>query len=67
MISIRTSTQGLATTRRSEEQVKADGWHGVGVLAIHMDDDRLTDFERQFLENLGTEFYGERCAAPPKP
>lgn len=63
MMTIRTSTQGLMTHRRDVDEVKAAGWHEVGTLAINIDDGRLNEFERQFLENLGTKLYGPREVA----
>ena len=64
MMRIRTSLQRQFTTRRDPDAVKAAGWHEVGVLAVSVDDDRLSDFERQFLENLGAKLYGARGREP---
>ena len=39
--------KGYGGTRRDPDQVKRDGWHDEGVLAVSVDDDRLTWPERE--------------------
>ncbi len=46
-------------SRRTAEQIKAEGWREQGIFAVSMDDDRLDAFERQFLTNLGNKLYGK--------
>ena len=41
-------------------QVKRDGWHEQGMLAVSVDDNRLTWPERELVEQLGTKLYGKR-------
>ncbi len=48
--------------RRSPEEVKRDGWREQGVLAVSVDDQRLTWPERELVEQLGTRLYGPRPA-----
>lgn len=59
-VPIRTSLQRLGT-RRSPEEVKAEGFREQGIFAVSLDDPRLDAFERQFLVNIGLRLYG---AAP---
>ncbi len=47
-------------TRRSPDQVKRDGWKEQGVLAVAIDDDRLTWPERELVRQLGEKLYGKR-------
>ena len=46
--------------RRDPQQVKRDGWREQGVLAVSLDDDRLTWPERELVRQLGERLYGER-------
>lgn len=52
--------KGYGGQRRSPEEVKRDGWREQGVLAVSVDDHRLTWPERELLERLGTKLYGPR-------
>lgn len=52
--------KGYGGQRRSPEEVKRDGWHEQGVLAVSVDDQRLTWPERELVEHLGTKLYGPR-------
>ena len=52
--------KGYGGHRRDPEQVKRDGWHEQGVLAVSVHDDRLTWPERAFVEQLGAKLYGPR-------
>ena len=45
---------------RSLEEVKRDGWHEQGVLAVVLDDERLTWSERELVRQLGEKLYGKR-------
>ncbi|QYX58069.1 hypothetical protein K1T73_06775 [Roseovarius sp. SCSIO 43702] len=51
---------GYGGQRRDPEHVKRDGWHEQGVLAVSIDDDRLTWPERELIEQLGRKLYGPR-------
>ncbi|AHD01975.1 hypothetical protein METH_15920 [Leisingera methylohalidivorans DSM 14336] len=52
--------RGFGGTRRSPDVVKRDGWKEQGVLAVSVDDDRLTWPERELVRQLGERFYGKR-------
>jgi hypothetical protein len=54
---------GYGGKRRDPDQVKRDGWHEQGLLAVRVDDQRLTWPERELVEQLGTKLYGKRTAA----
>ena len=54
---------GCGGERRGGEKVKRDGWHEQGLLAVMVDDARLTWPEREFVEQLGTKLYGKRASA----
>ena len=49
-----------ATDPPHPEQVKRDGWHEQGLLAVSVDDDRLTWPERELVRQLGEKLYGKR-------
>ena len=55
--------KGYGGQRRDPAQVKRDGWHEQGLLAVMVDDARLTWPEREFVEQLGTKLYGKRASA----
>ena len=46
--------------RRSPEQVRRDGWREQGILAVPVDDPRLTWPERELVRQLGERLYGQR-------
>jgi len=52
--------KGYGGQRRDPEQVKREGWHEQGILAVKVDDPRLTWPERELVEQLGTRLYGPR-------
>ena len=52
--------KGYGGQRRTPEEVKRDGWHEQGVLAVSVDDHRLTWPERALVEQLGSKLYGRR-------
>ena len=60
MTGMRYTPKGYGGHRRDPEQVKRDGWHDQGVLAVSIDDHRLTWPERALVEQLGTKLYGRR-------
>ena len=52
--------KGYGGQRRSPDEVKRDGWREQGLLAVSVDDQRLTWSERELVEQLGTRLYGPR-------
>jgi hypothetical protein len=52
--------RGYGGERRSPERVKRDGWHEQGLLAVALDDERLTWPERELVKQLGAKLYGKR-------
>jgi len=57
---VRWYPKGYGGERRDPEQVKRDGWKEQGLLAVAVDDDRLTWPERELVEQLGIKLYGPR-------
>ena len=55
--------KGYGGHRRDPDQVKADGWIEQGMLAVSLDDPRLSWPERELVRQLGTRLYGDREAA----
>ena len=51
---------GYGGNRRYPEQVKRDGWQDRGLLAVSIDDHRLTWPERELIRQLGEKLYGKR-------
>ena len=54
--------QGYGGRRRDPEQVKREGWREQGLLAVAIEDERLTWPERELLRQLGDKLYGPRHA-----
>jgi hypothetical protein len=48
--------------RRPAEEVKRDGWRDQGLLAVSVDDQRLTWPEREFIRQIGDKLYGNRAS-----
>jgi hypothetical protein len=63
MKAMRFTPRGYGGQRRAPEQVKQDGWRGQGVLAVAIDDARLTWPERELVRQLGDRLYGKREGA----
>ena len=57
---MRFTPKGYGGHRRTPEEVKRDGWHEQGLLAVLVDDQRLTWPEREMVEQLGSKLYGRR-------
>ena len=55
--------RGFGGERRSPDQVKQDGWREQGVLAVAVDDERLTWPEQELVRQLGEKLYGKRVEA----
>ena len=51
---------GFGGERRSSEQIKKDGWLARGLMAVSIDDQRLTWPERELVRQLGEKLYGKR-------
>jgi len=51
---------GYGGTRRNADQVKRDGWQEQGMLAVSVEDDRLTWSEKELIRQLGEKLYGKR-------
>ena len=51
---------GYGGERRSPESVKREGWREQGLLAVTLDDQRLTWVERELIKQLGDKLYGRR-------
>lgn len=60
MKSMRWHPAGYGGTRRDPDRVKRDGWHDEGLLAVSVDDHRLTWPERELVRQLGEKLYGPR-------
>ena len=60
MTRMRYTPKGYGGQRRDPQQVKRDGWQDQGVLAVSLDDDRLTWPERELVHQLGERLYGKR-------
>ena len=51
---------GYGGQRRSPEEIKRDGWLRQSLLAVSLDDRRLTWVERELIKQLGEKLYGMR-------
>jgi len=51
---------GYGGRRRNPEKVKREGWQEQRVLAVSLDDHRLTWPERELVRQLGERLYGKR-------
>lgn len=63
MKGMRFTPPGYGGHRRSADQVKQDGWREQGVLAVAVDDERLSWPEREVVRQLGDRLYGKRGEA----
>ena len=54
---------GYGGHRRAPDQVKREGWREQGVLAVAIDDERLSWPERELVRQLGEKLYGKRQEA----
>ena len=59
---MRLTPRGYGGDRRDPDRVKRDGWKEQGLLAVAIDDDRLTWPERELIRQLGEKLYGKRPA-----
>ena len=60
MSGMRFTPKGYGGQRRDADQVKREGWREKGLLAVAVDDDRLTWPERELVRQLGEKLYGPR-------
>ena len=60
MMGMRFAPKGYGGHRRCPDEVKRDGWHEQKLLAVSLDDHRLTWPERELVRQLGEKLYGER-------
>ena len=60
---MRWTPRGYGGQRRTPAQIKRDGWREQRVLAVSLDDDRLTWPERELVRQLGEKLYGDRDQA----
>ncbi|WP_425471418.1 hypothetical protein [Shimia litoralis] len=56
---MRFTPKGYGGNRRDPEQVKREGWHEQRMLAVSLDDHRLTWPERELVRQLGEKLYGK--------
>jgi len=63
MTGIRFNPKGYGGARRPPDKVKQDGWREQGMLAVALDDERLTWPERELVRQLGERHYGKRAEA----
>jgi hypothetical protein len=57
---MRWTPRGYGGERRAPEPVKQDGWREQGLLAISIDDQRLSWPEREFIRQIGEKLYGRK-------
>ena len=57
---MRYAPKGYGGQRRDPEAVKRDGWRDQGLLAVSLDDHRLTWPERELVRQIGEKLYGKR-------
>lgn len=58
MTGMRLTPKGYGGRRRNPDEVKREGWREQGVLAVAIDDHRLTWPERELVRQLGEKLYG---------
>ena len=64
MKTMRWHPPGYGGERRDPDRVKRDGWRDQGMLAVSIDDERLSWPERELLQQLGEKLYGPRQSPP---
>lgn len=55
---MRSFPKGFGGQRRDADDVKRDGWRHQGVLAVALDDPRLSWPEKELVRQLGEKLYG---------
>ena len=59
MKAMRFTPKGYGGHRRTADEIKRDGWREEGLLAVRVDDQRLTWPERELVRQLGEKLYGK--------
>ncbi len=59
MSGVRFTPKGYGGHRRNPDEVKRDGWKEQRMLAVSVDDQRLTWPERELVRQLGEKLYGK--------
>ena len=62
---MRFTPKGYGGDRRAPDQAQARRLEGTRLLAVAVDDDRLTWPERELVRQLGEKLYGKRPEARP--
>jgi hypothetical protein len=57
---MRWTPRGYGGERRPPEKIKQQGWREQGLLAVSIDDRRLTWPERELIRQIGEKLYGSR-------
>lgn len=60
MTGMRFMPKGFGGERRDADRVKREGWKEQGLLAVAVDDDRLTWPEQELVRQLGEKLCGKR-------
>lgn len=60
MKTMKFTPRGYGGHRRDADEVKRDGWRDQGLLAVSVDDHRLSWPERELVRQLGERLYGAR-------
>ena len=60
MNGMRFAPRGYGGRRRSPDEIKREGWREQGLLAVSVDDERLSWPERELVRQLGEKLYGTR-------
>jgi hypothetical protein len=60
---MRWAPPGYGGERRPPETVKQDGWREQRLLAVSIDDQRLSWPEREFIRQIGEKLYGKKREA----
>jgi len=61
MKTMKFTPRGYGGHRRDADEVKRDGWRDQGLLAVSIDDRRLSWPERELVRQLGERLYGARA------
>lgn len=57
---MRWAPPGYGGKRRTPDEIKREGWREQRLLAVSLDDARLTWPERELIRQLGEKLYGDR-------
>ena len=64
MKTMKFTPRGYGSDRRDPDRVKREGWREQGLLAVAIDDARLSWPERELVRELGGRLYGRRKDQP---